>query len=241
MRKSDHAGGRCHPVPESTTPLRAALAAAADDRIIFDLDGIAAQYAALRRELPGISVRFAMKACPVDEVLACLARQGCGVDAASPPEIAQALRTGVPAERIHYGNTIKSDSNIAEAYRLGIRDFATDSTEDVTAIAVHAPGSRVFCRLATSGDGALWGLSRKFGYRPHPEVTHPKSYGTHAVYMSMDLQAAPAEPSKPARRPGIGAPASPCARQSAVTRWTQLSHARVAVERVSIATLRAGN
>ncbi|WP_406274161.1 ornithine decarboxylase [Nocardia sp. NBC_00881] len=159
MRRSDHAGGRCHPVPESTTPIRAALAAAADDWIVFDLDGIAA----LLRELPDISVRFAMKACPVDEVLACLARQGAGFDAASPPEIAQALRTGVPAERIDYGNTIKSDSNIAEAYRLGIRDFATDSTEDVTAIAVHAPGSRVFCRLATSGDGALWSLSRKFG------------------------------------------------------------------------------
>ncbi|MFG3049988.1 type III PLP-dependent enzyme [Kitasatospora sp. NPDC048239] len=149
-------------MPENTA-VRAALAAAADDRIIFDLDGIEGQYAALLSELPGVSVRFAMKACPVDEVLAALARQGAGFDAASPHEIAQALRTGVPVERIHYGNTIKSDRNIADAYRLGVRDFATDSLEDVAAIAVHAPGARVFCRLATSGEGALWGLSRKFG------------------------------------------------------------------------------
>ncbi|MEE1772812.1 type III PLP-dependent enzyme [Streptomyces sp. JV185] len=144
-------------------PMRAALEASEDDRIFFDLAGIEAQYDVLLRELPDIAVRFAMKACPVDEVLVRLAAKGSGFDAASPNEIAQALRTGVPVERIHYGNTIKSDDNIADAHRLGVRDFATDSLEDVAATAAHAAGSRVFCRLATSGDGALWGLSRKFG------------------------------------------------------------------------------
>ncbi|MFE7609515.1 type III PLP-dependent enzyme [Streptomyces celluloflavus] len=152
------------------TPMFAALAAAAEDRIIFDLAGIEDSYDTLLRELPGLSVRFAMKACPVDEVLSCLADKGAGFDAASPHEIAQALRTGVPVERIHYGNTIKSDRHIIEAYRLGIRDFATDSLEDVTAIARHAPGARVFCRLATEGDGALWGLGNKFGCSPADAV-----------------------------------------------------------------------
>ncbi|MBC2902008.1 type III PLP-dependent enzyme [Streptomyces cupreus] len=144
-------------------PLRAALAAAAEDGIVFDLDGIAAQYDELVRELPGLDVRFAVKSCPLDEVLTRLADRGAGFDAASPGEIALALRTGVPVRRIHYGNTVKSDTDIAEAHRLGVPDFATDSVEDVAAIAAHAPGSRVFCRLATSGEGALWGLSRKFG------------------------------------------------------------------------------
>ncbi|WP_051966356.1 type III PLP-dependent enzyme [Kitasatospora mediocidica] len=146
-----------------TTALRAALTAATEDRIFYDLAGIARRYADLVAELPGVEVRFAMKACPVDEVLAELATLGAGFDAASPNEITQALRTGVPVSRVHYGNTVKSDQGIAEAYRLGIRDFATDSLSDITAIAEHAPGSRVFCRLATSGEGALWGLSRKFG------------------------------------------------------------------------------
>ncbi|MFF7632750.1 type III PLP-dependent enzyme [Kitasatospora sp. NPDC008050] len=147
----------------TNTRLRAALAAATEDQLVYDLAGIEDQYATLLRELPGVAVRFAMKACPVDEVLTALARQGAGFDAASPSEIEQALGTGVPVERIHYGNTIKSDRTIAEAHRLGVRDFATDSLPDVAAIAAHAPGARVFCRLATSGDGALWGLSRKFG------------------------------------------------------------------------------
>ncbi|MDI5971545.1 alanine racemase [Streptomyces sp. SL13] len=145
------------------SPLLAALAAATDDRIIFDLAGIEARYASLVRELPGVAVRFAMKACPVDEVLACLAAAGAGVDAAGPNEIVQAIRAGVPVDRIHYGNTVKSDRNIADAHRLGIGLFATDCLEDVRAIAEHAPGARVFCRLATDGEGALWGLSHKYG------------------------------------------------------------------------------
>lgn len=123
----------------ASASIRAALASAADDVIGFDLDGIASQYTTLVRELPGVVVRFAMKACPVDEVLDLLARQGSGFDAASPQEISQVLRTGVPVDRIHYGNTVKSNRNIAEAFRLGARDFATDSLEDVAALAVHAP------------------------------------------------------------------------------------------------------
>ncbi|OKJ09272.1 type III PLP-dependent enzyme [Kitasatospora sp. CB01950] len=155
----------------SLTPaLRSALTASTDDRIFYDLAGIARRYATLLDELPGIAVRFALKACPVDEVLAELTALGAGFDAAGPHEIAQALRTGVPADRVHYGNTVKSDRGIAEAYRLGIRDFATDSLPDVAAIAEHAPGSRVFCRLATTGEGALWGLSRKFGCSPADAV-----------------------------------------------------------------------
>ncbi|SEO79933.1 type III PLP-dependent enzyme [Actinacidiphila rubida] len=143
--------------------LLAALADADEDRIVFDLAGIEARYESLLRELPGVAVRFAMKACPLDEVLACLARKGSGVDAASPHEIAQAIAAGVPPGRIHYGNPVKSDTDIAEAHRLGVTLFATDSPEDVAAIARHAPGARVFCRLATDGFGALWGLSDKFG------------------------------------------------------------------------------
>ncbi|MBV2355190.1 type III PLP-dependent enzyme [Streptomyces sp. J2-1] len=150
--------------------LAAALAAAPADRVVYDLDGIADQYDRLTAELPGVDVRFALKACPVDAVLDRLAERGAGFDAASPAEIVQALATGVPADRVHFGNTVKSDADIAHAHRLGVRTFATDSVQDVTAVARHAPGARVFCRLATSGDGALWGLSRKFGTSPEAAV-----------------------------------------------------------------------
>jgi ornithine decarboxylase len=151
--------------------IRAALASLSEDKILFDLAGIEERYDWLTRELPGVSVRFAMKSCPVDEVLACLTKMGAGFDAASPSEIKQAIRSGAPASMVHYGNTIKSDRNIVQAYRFGIRDFATDSVEDVRAIAAHAPGSRIFCRLANNGDGALWGLGRKCGCSPADAIS----------------------------------------------------------------------
>ncbi|MBJ6621920.1 type III PLP-dependent enzyme [Streptomyces rochei] len=150
--------------------MTAALTAATEDRVVYDLAGIGRSHDALLAELPDVRVRFAMKACPVDEVIAVLARRGAGIDAASPGEMAQALRAGVPVERVHYGNTVKSDRDIAEAYRLGVRTFATDSVQDVAALAVHAPGARVFCRVATGGAGALWGLSDKFGCPPDDAV-----------------------------------------------------------------------
>jgi ornithine decarboxylase len=145
------------------TALRSALATAPADRLILDLGGIVDRHDDLVAQLPGVAVRFAVKACPVDDVLDALLGAGSGFDAASPNEITQALRTGVPPDRVHYGNTVKSDRDIATAFAAGVRLFATDSIEDVRAIAAHAPGSRVFCRLTTRGDGALWGLSGKFG------------------------------------------------------------------------------
>ena len=47
-----------------------------------------------------------------------------------------------------------------------MRLFAFDSRAELEKIAVAAPGSRVFCRILTSGEGAEWPLSRKFGCEP---------------------------------------------------------------------------
>ena len=51
------------------TALRSALAGAAADRIILDLGGIVDRHDELVAGLPGVAVRFAVKACPVDDVL----------------------------------------------------------------------------------------------------------------------------------------------------------------------------
>ena len=44
--------------------------------------------------------------------------------------------------------------------------FAFDAEAELAKIARAAPGARVFCRILTSGDGAEWPLSRKFGCAP---------------------------------------------------------------------------
>src|SRR5262245_63335976 len=68
--------------------------------------------------------------------------------------------------RISYGNTIKKESEIAEAYQRGVMLFAADCEAEVEKIARSAPGSRVICRIHCDGSGSEWPLSRKFGCEP---------------------------------------------------------------------------
>jgi ornithine decarboxylase len=73
------------------------------------------------------------------------------------------LEAGATADRISYGNTIKKERDIAAAFALGVRLYAVDCREEVEKISRAAPGSKVFCRILTNGEGAEWPLSRKFG------------------------------------------------------------------------------
>ena len=41
--------------------------------------------------------------------------------------------------------------------------FAFDSIEELEKIARHAPGAKVYCRIAVNNAGADWPLSKKFG------------------------------------------------------------------------------
>jgi ornithine decarboxylase len=106
---------------------------------------------------------YAMKANPAPAVLSLLARLGCNFDCASVPEIEQALEAGATPDRISFGNTIKKKADIARAYELGVRLYAFDSEAELLKLDEAAPGSRVFCRILTSNEGADWPLSRKFG------------------------------------------------------------------------------
>ena len=143
--------------------LFAALAAAAEDQIIFDLAGIEERYETLCRELPGRLRSLCHESLPGGRGAWPAGKEGRGVDAASLQEMEQALRAGVPIGRMHYGNTVKSDRNIVDAYRLGIRDFATDSLQDVAAHRrprARCPG--VLQARDRRGRGAL-GARRKYG------------------------------------------------------------------------------
>ena len=134
--------------------------------LVVDLDVVEENYRALSGALPDARVYYAVKANPAPEVLRLLVALGSSFDTASVPEIEMCLEAGASPERISYGNTIKKQADIARAFELGVRLFAFDSMGELRKIAESAPGSRVFCRILTSGEGAEWPLSRKFGCEP---------------------------------------------------------------------------
>jgi ornithine decarboxylase len=133
---------------------------------VVDLNVVAASYRKLRTAIPDAVIYYAVKANPAHEILELLARLGSSFDTASLNEIDMVLAAGATPDRISFGNTIKKRSDIAAAYARGVRLFAFDSRAELEKIAAEAPGSRVFCRILTSGEGAEWPLSRKFGCEP---------------------------------------------------------------------------
>jgi ornithine decarboxylase len=131
--------------------------------LVVDLEVIRQNYRNLREHLPLAQVFYAVKANPAPEVVRMLATEGSSFDTASLPEIDLCLSSGAAPENISFGNTIKKESDIAEAFGRGVRLFAIDSQPELHKIARVAPGSRVYCRILVENTGAQWPLSRKFG------------------------------------------------------------------------------
>jgi ornithine decarboxylase len=138
--------------------------------LVVDLDVVRDNYTNFAKALPDTRVFYAVKANPAPEVLALLTQLGSCFDTASLQEIEMVLAAGCTPDRISYGNTIKKQADIAYAYAHGVRLFAFDSAAELHKLAAAAPGARVFCRLLTSGDGADWPLSRKFGCAPEMAI-----------------------------------------------------------------------
>ena len=138
--------------------------------LVVDLDVVRDNFRAFEKALPDSKIYYAVKANPAPEILRLLAAMGSSFDTASVAEVEMAMDAGAPADRISFGNTIKKERDVARAYELGIRLFAVDCVEEVEKVARAAPGSRVFCRVLTDGEGAEWPLSRKFGCVPQMAV-----------------------------------------------------------------------
>ena len=131
--------------------------------LVLDVDQVEVNYAALHAALPLARIYYAVKANPAAPVLERLVGLGASFDAASFEEIGFCLAAGASPETISFGNTIKKVSAIAHAHQAGVGMYAFDSIEELEKLARHAPGSRVYCRLLVTNDGADWPLSRKFG------------------------------------------------------------------------------
>jgi len=134
--------------------------------LVVDIDVVRENYLSFAKALPDSRVYYAVKANPAPEIIRLLTELGSCFDVASISETESVLAAGCTPDRISYGNTIKKESEIAAAHRLGITLFAVDFEAEVEKVARAAPGSRVICRIHCDGSGSEWPLSRKFGCEP---------------------------------------------------------------------------
>ena len=161
--------------------------------LVVDLDVVRDNYSSFAKALPDTKVFYAVKANPAPEILKLLAGMGCCFDVASITETEAVLAAGATPERISYGNTIKKESEIARAFRLGVTLFAVDCEAEVEKVARAAPGSRVICRIHCDGTGAEWPLSRKFGCEPDYatdilELAHRRGLIAHGISFHVGSQ-----------------------------------------------------
>jgi ornithine decarboxylase len=132
--------------------------------VVVDLDVVAERYEQLAAALPpATEIFYAIKANPAPEILHLLVAEGASFDVASPAEVDACLVAGADPARLSYGNTVKKVGDIAYARSRGVRLFAFDCEAELDKITAAAPGSTAFCRVRTSGHGADWPLTRKFG------------------------------------------------------------------------------
>ena len=134
--------------------------------LVVDVDVVEANYPALAEALDGVRIFYAVKANPAPEILARLAALGSSFDVASPAEVAMALAAGADPSRISYGNTIKKEADIARAFAHGRAAVRLRQRGRAREDRPRGARRRVFCRILTSGEGADWPLSRKFGCTP---------------------------------------------------------------------------
>src|ERR1700723_599124 len=84
--------------------------------LVVDLDVVRDNYLNFAKALPDTKVYYAVKANPAPEILKLLVGLGCCFDVASIAETHDVLAAGATADRISYGNTIKKEREIAQAY-----------------------------------------------------------------------------------------------------------------------------
>src|ERR1700728_3346925 len=161
--------------------------------LVVDLDVVRENYQNFAKALPDTKVFYAVKANPAPEILKLLVGLGCCFDVASVSETEAVLAAGAAPERISYGNTIKKESEIATAYKLGVTLFAVDCEAEVEKVARAAPASRVICRIHCDGSGSEWPLSRKFGCEPDYaadilELAHKRGLVPHGISFHVGSQ-----------------------------------------------------
>ena len=161
--------------------------------LVLDLDVVRDNYHAFAKALPDTRVFYAVKANPQPEILALLVKLGSSFDVASIGETHAVLAAGCAPDRISFGNTVKKESDIAAAFKLGVGMFAIDCEAEVEKVARAAPGSRVICRIHCDGTGSEWPLSRKFGCEPEfatdiLELAHKSGLIAHGISFHVGSQ-----------------------------------------------------
>ncbi len=121
------------------------------------------QYRLFRKHLPRVEPYYAIKANPHPGIVKEFLKYGAGFDVASANEMRVVLSAGAKPGRIIFANTIKSNADLKDAARRGVKLMTFDNEPELYKIAENAPRSEVLLRIKVANVGSVVELSLKFG------------------------------------------------------------------------------
>ncbi|WP_344166744.1 type III PLP-dependent enzyme [Pilimelia columellifera] len=131
--------------------------------LTLDLDAVDAAYRRLSAALPDTAIYYAMKCNPHPALLRRIAGLGGAFEVASAAELDQLVAIGIDPPDVLFSNPVKPPAHIAHAWARGLDRFAFDSVAELDKLATHAPGARVYVRLAVPRSASAVASEGKFG------------------------------------------------------------------------------
>jgi ornithine decarboxylase len=131
--------------------------------LTLDLSIIDQQVTLFKQALPQVPAHFAVKANPLPELLLHLKNLGVHFEIASLGELELMQSLNIPSDHLIFSNPIKTPASIIAAVNYGVKWFSFDCKEELDKLFVLAPNAHYELRITTTGKGAVWPLTTKFG------------------------------------------------------------------------------
>lgn len=131
--------------------------------LLIQKNSLENQLRTFKKNLPGVIPYYAIKANPHPCVVKTFIKLGTNFDVASANEMNHVLSLGAKPSRLIFANTIKSEKDLREAHKKGVRLMTFDNEPELYKIKENAPGSELLIRIKVANVGSVVELSLKFG------------------------------------------------------------------------------
>ena len=113
--------------------------------------------------MPRVEIFYAAKTNPDIQICGEVLKLGTGFDVASAKEIQDIMSLGADSNDLIFANPMKSEDQILEAKRYGVKKMTFDSVEELEKIATFFPKAECILRIAAKQTDARFDLSEKYG------------------------------------------------------------------------------
>lgn len=131
---------------------------------ITDIPTVQERIDTWKDHLGWIQPHYAIKANDSDWLLTRLHQNNFSFDVATSAEMEKCVKLGIPTSQLIYSHAVKTEADLREAVRLGVRLTVFDAVSELQKISrIWGPNAQVLMRIKVEDDGAQVSFSHRFG------------------------------------------------------------------------------